>query len=88
MPNLAAAEAESTQEDKEKRHTAKPKMISESLALSVISLVTCYYAVEHSCCATHSFHCQDPCAAVFFCFQDALGTADCHARFLLLSQAQ
>lgn len=68
--------------------TLKLLEVSESMALSVGCLVTCYYALEHCCCATHSSHCQDPYVLVIFCFQDGPGTRDCHGQRLLLAQAQ
>ncbi len=63
-------------------------VVFESLALSVGCPVTCYYALEHCCCATHSSHCQDPDVAVFFCFQGGPGTTDCHGWHLLLALSQ
>lgn len=68
--------------------TADLLIYFKSLALSGGFLVTCYYALEHCCCATHNSHCKDPDVTVLFCFQGGPGTGDCQGQHLLLARAQ
>lgn len=75
-------------EGKGECQTVTPLVVSESLSISFGCLVTCYYALEHCCCATHSCHCKDPYVGGFFCFQGGPGTRDCHGYYLLLALAQ
>lgn len=73
---------------REKSRVTDSKSTCDLHHLLVTHLLTCYYALEHCCCAAHSRHCQDPYVTGFSCFQGGLGTGDCHGQHLLLVLAQ